>query len=233
MNLLGAIVLVIILISAYRGMRNGLIKTVFSICSMVIALVLTLWLSPYISKLAQSNESVFTYFTHKVEKAIPTENIGSKISDQINFIDNLPLPKTLKTSIVEHNNTDTYVALAVDNFSAYISHSLASIIINAIAFVITYLVIAIILRVLSTILDIISKLPILHQINKLSGLFVGLLQGIIIVWILFVFLTAFASTAMGQKAFAMINESVFLSYIYNNNIILRFITNISKVLFHA
>lgn len=231
MNLLGAIVLAIIILSAYKGMKDGLIKTVFSICSMVIALLLTLWLSPYISKLAQSNESVFNYFSHQVEKAIPTESIGSKISDQINFIDNLPLPKPLKTTIIEHNNTDTYVALAVDNFASYVSHSIASIIINAIAFVITYLVITIVLRVLSTVLDIISKLPILHQINKLSGLFVGLLHGVIIVWIMFVFITAFASTAMGQKAFAMIDDSAILSYIYNNNIILQFITNISKVLF--
>lgn len=231
MNLLGAIILIIIIISAYRGMRIGLIKTVFSIFSMIIALVLTLWLSPIIGKMVQSNDAIFNYFTQKVEKAIPSDNIGAKISDQMNFIDNLPLPTSLKTTIIENNNSDTYVALAVDNFSSYISHSIATIIINAITFVITYLIISILLRVLCMILDIISKLPILHQINKLTGLFVGLIHGMIIVWLLFVLLTAFTSTEIGQKAFAMINESAFLSYIYNNNIILHFITNISKVLF--
>lgn len=231
MNLLVAIVLIILVISAYRGMKAGLIKTVFSIFSMIIALVLTLWLSPMISKMVQSNDAIFDYFTQKVEKAIPTEEIGTKISDQMNFIDNLPLPASLKTTIIENNNTDTYVALAVDNFSSYISHSIAAIIINAITFVVTYLIISILLRVICMVLDIISKLPILHQINKLSGLFVGIIHGMILVWILFVLLTALTSTEIGQKAFAMINESAFLSYIYNNNIILNFITNISKVLF--
>lgn len=231
MNLLAAIVLIIIIISAFRGMKVGLIKTVFSIFSTILALILTLWISPAISRMVQSNEGVVNYFASKVEIAIPTEDIGSKVSDQINFVGQLPLPSSIKTSIIENNNTDTYVALAVDNFASYISHSVACIIINAIVFIVTFLVFIIVLRILCTVLDIISKLPILNQINKLSGLFVGIIHGVIIVWLLFVLLTAFAGTEIGQKAFVMINESSFLAYIYNNNLILQFITNISKVLF--
>ena len=231
MNLLVGIVALIIIISAYRGMKVGLIKTVFSIFSMIIALILTLWISPIISKSMQENETIVNYFAKNIEAAFPTEEVGNKVSDQINFIDHLPLPESIKDSINENNNPDTYVALAVNDFSTYISHAIASIIINAIAFVVTFVIFIIALRVLCMVLNIISKLPILNQINKLTGLFVGAVHGIIIIWLMFILLTAFAGSDIGQKAFVMINESPFLEYIYNNNLILHFITNISKVLF--
>lgn len=230
MNLLTGIVLIIIAISAYRGMKNGFIRTVFSIFSMILALVLTLWLSPIVSKALQSNENILNYFAKKVEQALPTEEITTKVNET-NYIEKLSLPGALKHTIVENNNPDTYVALAVDNFISYISYSIASIIINALSFIITYIIVIIVLRALCVVLDIISKLPILHQINKLSGLVVGVLQGVILVWLLFVLLTAITGTEIGQQAFAMINESPALSYIYNNNLLLKFITNISKILF--
>ena len=231
MNLLVGIVGIILIICAYRGMKRGLIKTVFSIFSMIIALVLTLWLSPIVSKKIQANEDIVNYFTKKIEVAFPAQEVGNKVSDQMNFIEQLPLPQTLKTTIIENNNTDTYVALAVDNFSSYISHAIASIIINALVFIITYLLVTIALRVLCSVLDIISKLPLLNQLNKLTGLLVGAIHGFIIVWLMFVLLTAIAGTELGQKAFLLIEESPLLQYIYNNNLLLHFITNISKVLF--
>ena len=231
MNLLVGIVGIILIICAYRGMKRGLIKTVFSIFSMIIALVLTLWLSPIVSKKIQANEDIVNYFAKKIEVAFPAQEVGNKVSDQMNFIEQLPLPQTLKTTIIENNNTDTYVALAVDNFSSYISHAIASIIINALVFIITYLLVTIALRVLCSVLDIISKLPLLNQLNKLTGLLVGAIHGFIIVWLMFVLLTAIAGTELGQKAFLLIEESPLLQYIYNNNLLLHFITNISKVLF--
>lgn len=231
MNILTGIVIIIIAICAYGGMRAGLIKTVFSIFSMIITLILTLWLSPMISKTLQSNDKIVDYFGSKVESVMQTEKVGNNISDQMSFIDKLPLPEKIKVSIIDNNNSETYVALAVNDFSSYVNRSLACIIINAITFVAAYIAILIALRVLCALLDIISKLPIINQINKLSGLFVGALQGVIIVWLLFVLLTAFSGNEIGKKAFVMINESEFLSFIYNNNLILKFITNISKILF--
>ena len=79
-------------------------------------------------------------------------------------------------------------------------------------------------------LDIISKLPILNELNHFAGLAVGVLQGLLFLWIACTILTACSGTQWGQDAMNMIGQSKLLSVIYNNNLILKYITNLSKLL---
>ena len=233
MNILVLVVIAILILNAFYGLKAGFIKTVFSIFSMILALILTLIISPYVSKALQKNEGVMNYFSEKTQEVLNLDEIEGQFTDKLVFINNLPLPDSFKTTLLENNNEDTYGALGVEknDFAGYVSYSVASIVVNALAFVITYLVILIGLRIISTVLDIVSKLPILNQINKLAGLVTGLLQGLIVVWLLFVLLTIFSSTDLGKTCFEMIDESIFLKELYNNNLILKFVTNLSGVLF--
>ncbi|MDD5937373.1 MAG: CvpA family protein [Clostridiales bacterium] len=233
MNILSLIVIGILALYTFLGYKAGLIKTVFSICSMIVALVLTLLISPHISKALQEKEEVVSYFSKKVEKALNLDQIDSAIvtsAEQKEKIEKLPIPKSLKNTLIDTNKKDVYNALKVSDFTEYLSHSLACIIINALCFVITFLVLFIGLRILCTVLDVISKLPVLHQINKLTGLVAGFLRGLITVWLLGIVITIFSGTGFGKSCFEMINESVFLSILYNNNFILNFTVNLSKSL---
>jgi hypothetical protein len=103
-------------------------------------------------------------------------------------------------------------------------------IINALSFAITFLILLIGLRVLCLVLDVISKLPVLHQINKLAGLIAGVVRGVIVIWLLCIVLTMFSGSELGKSCYEMINESSFLGFIYNNNFILRFVVDIKKVI---
>ena len=82
-----------------------------------------------------------------------------------------------------------------------------------------FLIASIGVAILCFTLDIISKLPVLHQINTLSGALVGALEGLVLVWIGFIIFTMLGSTAFGQEALGLITESELLSYLYNNNIL--------------
>lgn len=230
MNTLTIIVLAIILICGFIGRKAGLVKTVFSMFSMIIALTATVWVSPFIGKTLQNNDKVMVYFSDKVNDVLNLNEMGSKITDQINFIDELPLPRSFKNSLLENNNKEIYATLNVTEFSDYISNSIACVIINAIAFVGTFLVLIIILQVLCFALNIVSKLPILNSMNKAGGLIAGLIHGLIIVWVSCILLTAFGSTSWGQSAFSSINESEILSYIYNHNLITKYATDLTKIL---
>lgn len=232
MNALVLIVVGILILNAYLGMRAGFIKTVFSIFSMVIALVFTLILSPYLSKSLQQNEKLVTYLSEKSAEVLKLDEIDEKINQTVedSVINKLPLPESLKNTLQKNNNSDTYDVLGVKDFKGYVSHAVASIVINAISFVIMFVVLIILLRILSTVLNIISKLPILHQINKLAGLLSGGIHGLIIVWLLFILLTIFSGTKLGRECFTMMNESVFLSALYDNNLIMKFVMNLSGIL---
>lgn len=231
MNWLAILVLVIIAGYALNGHRRGFIRTVFTLFSTIIALILTSWVSPVISKELQKNDKVMGFVTQKVENVITFTDIGNKITDQVNFIDKLPLPGMIKHTLIENNTKDVYAAMAVKNFEDYIIGSISRIIINAAVFLVIVLFILIGLALLCETLDIISKLPLINGLNKTAGLLAGLLHGIVVIWIGCIFLTVLGGTPWGKTIFELINESVFLSTIYNNNLLLTFIMNLGKLLF--
>ena len=231
MNWLLVVVLVILIGNALVGMKVGIIKTIFSLCSLIVSLVLTVWISPVVNDFMRGNEAFYSNITERVEKMLPFEEEEAKVSEQVSIIEKLPLPQSIRDSLIENNNTEVYKALSINSFKDYVSNYLTGIIINALAFIVTFVIILIALWALSLALNIISKLPLLNQINKTAGLLAGLLHGFIIVWLFFILLTVFGGTEFGQKALQMIGESQVLSIIYNNNFLLRFITSAAKMLF--
>ena len=224
MNWMLIVVLGIIVISALLGMKVGFIKTAFSLVSMIIALILTVWLSPYVNDLLKNNEKINDKINDQVGVMLSLKEKEEIAPDQEAFIKSLPLPKSFKDTLVE--NMDERKGDLKD----YIAEYITGVIINALAFALTFIAILVILWIISLALNIISMLPIIHQINKLAGLAAGLVQGLVIVWVLFICLTVFGGSKFGQDAFVMIEESVVLSLIYNNNMLLSFVTNTAKLL---
>lgn len=226
-------ILVIVIIAGYtlNGRRRGFIKTVFTLFSTIIALLLTMWISPMVNKEVQKNEKIMGFVNNKVEKVVDFGKSNDKTSEQMNFIDKLFLPGPIKNALKENNTGDVYAAMAVNSFEDYITGTISRIIINAAVFIIVMLLVRIILGIISKALDIISKLPIINGLNKTAGLLAGLLHGIVIAWIGFIILTMFSSTNIGKTMFLLINESKFLTLLYDNNLLLRYITDIGKILF--
>jgi uncharacterized membrane protein required for colicin V production len=229
-NWLLFLVLAILIGYAIYGRYRGFIKTVFMLFSTIVALILTIWISPVISDQVQQNDKIMNYVTQKVSKVVDAGKMGNKKTDELNFIGKLKLPKTMKNALIENNTADVYKAMAVDNFKQYVSNSISRIIINAAVFLAIMLIVTIGFAVLCEALNIISKLPLINGLNKTAGLFAGVLQGIIIIWIGCIFLTMLSSTSLGQSMFTQINESPFLSTIYNNNLLLKFVTNLGTIL---
>lgn len=232
MNWLLIAVMAIIVVNALIGLKTGFIKTAFSLCSLIIAIILTAWLSPYVNDFMKGNVKIYNYISSKAEKMLKFDDKEYTESKQEALIDELHLPKSIKKSLKENNNSKVYkdMELGKKNFKGYVANYITGLIINAISFIATFVVILILLWVICIALDILSKLPLLNQINKLAGLAAGLVHGLVVVWILFILLTVFGSSSFGQEAMQMIEKDTILSTLYDNNILLRIITNIAKMI---
>lgn len=231
MNWLLILVIVVLAFYSLNGRRRGLIKTVFIMFSTIISLVVTGWIAPVVSKEVQKNDRIISSVSDKVGKVLDFSGVGTKISDEVNFIDKLSIPSAMKNALLENNTKDIYVAMAVDNFKEYVCNYLTRTIINAAVFLIIFIIVRIALIVISQTLDLISKLPVLNGLNKTAGLLAGFFHGIIIIWVGCLIITVLGSTPAGQYFFAQISNSTVLSTIYNNNLLLRVITNIGESLF--
>lgn len=221
MNWLLIIVVAIIVLNAFIGRKVGLVKIIFSLFSFIIALILTAWISPSINGMLKNNETFYEKASQKVEDMLFRDQ--AETTNDEDLIEGLPLPKSIKESLQE--NKEKQVA----NIKSYIISHVTDIVINALAFVLTFVVVFVGLWVLSIALNIISKLPILNQLNKIAGFFVGGLQGVLIVWIIFILITIFAGTELGGVAYKQVEESTILSYLYDKNVLLNIVLNAVKM----
>ena len=85
------------------------------------------------------------------------------------------------------------------------------------SYILAYIVASIGLSIACSVLDIVAKLPILKQINKTGGLLVGLVEGVLRVWIIFIIIDMFAATQWGNTLLIMIHSNEYVKTLYENN----------------
>lgn len=233
MNWLLLVALAIIGACAFAGWRMGFIKSVFSLLSTIIVIIITILVSPIVTNMLKNSEMIAGTIQDKLETVIDLSGIAENLSseeekDPAAFIDGLELPDSIKDTIkdsladtLEEKEAEAaeFVGEQLDSLESYICGLLTNIILNALGFFITFLVAAVGVAVLCFVLDIISKLPVLHQINTLAGVALGALEGLVILWIVFIVITMLGSTDFGQSCMGMISQSKILSFLYDSNVL--------------
>lgn len=224
------IVLAFLAVMVIIGLKNGFVKMLFSIVSLIATIILTIIIGPYVATYLK--ESTPVYETVQQKTCIFIENALIKMEEEAGEskkIEDLPLPNVIKEKLLENNNEETYNLFGAESLGEYISEYVSGIAVNAIAFCATFIVILIAIKLIVYFLDLISKLPLLNGLNRTLGAALGLLEGLIVLWILCLVVTAGAGNEWGQHLLAMINESEFLSFVYNNNYLMRFATDVLKL----
>ena len=140
------------------------------------------------------------------------------------FIDDLNLPDIMKSDLIEKNASEMYQALLATVFRDYISVYITKLIINAGSFVGVYIILSVILWLIVKSSDIISKIPVIKGFNKLLGGITGAAEALIIVWVFFFVIIMFLGDEIGGKLLKDVQASAFLTYLFNKNILFRFIS---------
>lgn len=231
MHILDIILIAVVGISAIVGLVRGLIKTVFGLVSMIVAVLLTIFLTPQVSGYIMEN----TEFDEMIsEKSIELLGIGDSFSIELDdtmakdVIRDLPLPENIVGSLQDNMQPQTIELMDVSNVVDYIGSSVASMAVNALVFFLLFIVISIILNAIVTLLDLISQLPVLDQMNKLGGFLVGTLIGVVIVWIGLLGMSFVISIQATTELSEMIETSILTKLFYYNNPLQNFIMGLVK-----
>ena len=235
MNWLLIIAIFILGGGAILGWRAGFVKTVFSLVSTIAVIALTLIFSPVVTDMLKSSEMIYNPVNEKIASFIDLSGVVEGLGESVDaeaIIESLNLPESIKDMIRESltesiDEAEESAIESVENeletFEAYIAELLTNVIFNAIGFVLTFIIAAVGMAVLTFVMDLLSKLPVISQINTLAGAVIGAVEGLMVLWILFMVLTMLGSTEIGQMALKMITENAFLSFLYDNNIISKIV----------
>lgn len=230
---LGIVVLCVLAIVAYRGYKRGFIREVVSFFFIFLSITVSWAINPYVNDFLLNNTPVYEMIQENCRNFVSSrqkdeeENIDiSEDEKQNSFIEGLELPELLQKGLESNNTEHVYEYLAVDDFREYVSEALARMIVNGLSFLVSYMLASIILRIGTWILNLLAGLPVLRGANKLAGGLVGLVKGVLFVWIAFLILTVLCSTSIGKEGLALIERDPVLSIFYKYDIFVNFFMSI-------
>ena len=220
----------IFFLSVFFGFKKGLLRTVYSILSFALTLVLVALLQPKVGDLLQEKTQIYEKTEAVMEKAIDGV-IEKEIPKGMELTHNLqeavirelvPFP-AVQEAISKNNNEEVYKDLGVDKFSAYLASYLAKLTTRAIAFVVTFLGAILIIWLVGHMLDILGELPGISFVNRLAGGAIGAARGILLLWILGVVVASLAGTQTGKDILDVIGQVPVLSEVYKHNLLLNYL----------
>lgn len=216
-------VIVIIAVLAVIGLKRGFVKSCFSFVPSVVALVFTGKLYPHVSKLLRSTP-LFDIIKNSVAKGIHIDAAASGASDSI--INSLSLPQFLKSLLISNNNNVVYNILDATGIKDYIAGYISNIFINIISMILVAVGLIILFKLIIGMLDIITHLPVISTFNRLGGLIVGIGEGVLVVWILFILAVLFCSSDKLQWFYTDLPQSKVASVLFEKNILMYMISKI-------
>ncbi|MBR6020582.1 MAG: CvpA family protein [Lachnospiraceae bacterium] len=209
----------IVLICVIWGWIRGFVKMVFHFLAVALALVLAAALCQPLAKVVMQQESVVKSVKGHVRESLNLDKLAEKGTISSEDIDKLKLPDVVKEQLKENNSEEGFKLFDADNAADYVETLVTNVIIRAACFVILFCTLLAIIYLCGVALDIVTKLPVLSTMNRLSGAFVGLFVAAVLILMFFTAITALGNTEFGRNCQSAIADSNLLSSIYNNNII--------------
>lgn len=198
-----------ILLGYKRGLTGSLIKIFSFFIALIVASVLFKPVSNIVVSSTQVDENIKTSIVQIFEKEETKENNQEENSS--------PIVEYISTEV--EKATEEKKNEIVDSAATKLSIN----IINVLTFILLFIAARIALIFVKTLTNLITKLPLIKQCDKIGGVLYGILQGFVIIFIGFALIT-FISTIINNNLWIdAINKSYVGSVLYNNNILLKLI----------
>ena len=224
----GIIAALLLAFACVRGYKRGLIREVVSLICIFLSMSIVWFVNPYVNQFIRETTSVYEKVQDSCQEFVE-EKYSAQMNDgegQSEFINEMNLPDLLSNGLVRNNNSDIYRYLAVTTFSDYIAQYLACMAVNGISFLISLLMATILVRSVTWMFNLASRLPIIHGMNKIAGAFLGAAKFLIMIWILFLALTIICNTEIGEAALQIVKKDCILNYLYDRDILIKIFMSI-------
>ena len=214
--LIDLIIVAVIGVCLFLGYRRGLTGSVLRILSFVLAIVIAFILfkpvSNFIINQTKIDDNIQTAIQEKIvavyanttDGKVVIENMPAVISDYIN--------ETIE------NGSKT-----IEEASKEVSINVANMIINIVTWIFVFILARIVLSVVKILSKIVVNIPIIKQVDKAGGIIYGILEGVIIVYLVFAVVTFIAPILKNDSITEQINHSYIGNKMYNDNILLKIV----------
>ena len=202
----------IIILFTFLGYYRGLIKVGVKILGFVISLVVALVLYTPISNYIIENTNVEKDLESVIQQRLYDQEQSGESQEQTNNIfENLG------------KYVEDYADDVKENSSELIAETLAVMVVKIGTWIGLFLVTRILMIFLKVLGNIVEKIPIIKQFNKVGGTIYGVLEGILIIYIGLAIISFISPMMESTHMVDKINDTHICKSMYDNNIILKMI----------
>lgn len=203
-----AIIIICVIMGYIKGLTGVLIKIISFILSIIIAFILFIPASNLVINKTQIDETI----AQSVRGVILGNSDSQKVEEN--------MPSTITEYI--QGQAENVADSAKESVAEATAVGVSETIVKAAVWIILFIVARILLILLKFVTSLIAKLPVIKQCDKIGGVVYGLLEGLVIVYILLAIISLVSPMMNGTLA-NMIDNSYLGSAMYNNNILLKII----------
>ena len=236
MNWMLIVVILVVAANMVWGYKQGFLRTFYRMFQWILILVFMTWATPHVSdylinhtQLAetvqqQSEERIRQIFSQDVEEGETSTQGAEEDNEMANNYG-----EQGKLSLKEEKLLNVFPAAMLDKVldksGAYESAAaqITHLIINGISYLLVMIFAFLLLRIIDYVLRIIEKIPLLEGANQFFGVVLGGVKAVPFIWIFMAIAACFAGTALGMSIISYISESPLLSWMYENNYLLKII----------
>lgn len=215
MNYLLIAVLLLLAWNLFDGYRKGFMRTVFSLVSWILVLVVINYATPMVTDFLMEETSIAETVSGALEEKINEVIAESGIEG---FEENLP--EELKAALSGANGGFEEI-LNADGEVIINSTSIVYTVVWVIAVILVIIVTRIAMLIIDAILGLASKLPIIGSLDKLLGILCGAANGLLTSWIILAIVPMLTIPGINIDFAACIEQSQLLTWMQQNNFILK------------
>ena len=211
------VALLIIVVYALIGFFKGFTEFVFQVIAIIIAVAVVFFAYKPVSEVVmetQIDEKIYATVYDNLSKTSIAE--GNEIKEEETNMSS-GIVKTINGYVNEAKES------AEQNVAEFVSGKIAVIVVYAMTAIALFVVIYLILFMIRIVLDIIGKMPILREGNQVLGLVIGVVKGLLAVYLLLALASGLSPILRLVGVTKAIEESMVASILYNHNIIIDLI----------
>jgi uncharacterized membrane protein required for colicin V production len=210
---------VIIILFLIIGYKKGLVFCLINLATFIVAIVLAFALCSPVAELVKNTTEIDENMKSFIVSHMPGgEEIDLKANEQLPE----PIRNAIDGSVTSINEAKEK---AIDATATEITNN----VLKAICFVAIFFLVKILMFVLKVVSRIFTKIPVIEQINTLGGMIVGALEGLILVYVIFGVISLISPMLTNTAIVDSINDSFFGKMMYNNNVVVKYIYNGTKL----
>lgn len=213
------VIIAILLLCIFIGYKRGLTGSLIKILSFVLALVIALILFKPVSSFVVNNTKVDDKIKDSIVQIFINQESETQESEEEKEETTVAQPIMNYMNEQVEKSTAQVKSDAVNSVAIQIS----VLIIDIGVIILLFIIARILLIFVKAITNLITKLPVIKQFDELGGIVFGVVQALVIIYIILAIISVIAPIIGNYAITTLIGQSYIGSILYNNNLLLEII----------